>query len=260
MYNEALTRNDIFELLERKYDEFNRPSYIDSDPIQIPHQFTKKEDIEIAAFLTATIAWGNRKSIITNASRLMKMMDNAPSDFVLNVSENELKDFKTFVHRTFNGYDCMFMIRSLQNIYTNHGGFHSVFRTGIENGQSIKESLIYFRTILLETPLHNARDKHIANAAKNSSCKRLNMYLRWMVRKDNRAVDFGLWNDIPMNALHIPLDVHVGNVARKLGLLQRNQDDWKSVEMLTETLRGFCPEDPVKYDYSLFGLGVFEGF
>lgn len=255
-----LSTIDIFELLEQKYDEFNRLSYIDTDPIQIPHRFSKVEDIEISAFLTATIAWGNRKSIIKNANRLMGLMDNAPHDFVLNASIDEIKHLKTFVHRTFNGDDCMFTIRSLKNIYLNHEGLHGVFFKGFETKQSIKGSIEYVRKVLLDTALENARDKHFANVLKNSSCKRLNMYLRWMVRNDNRAVDFGLWNDIPMSALHIPLDVHVGNVARKLGLLKRSQNDWTSVEMLTQTLKEFCPNDPVKYDYSLFGLGVFEGF
>jgi uncharacterized protein (TIGR02757 family) len=255
-----LTPHEIYELLEQKYDEFNRPLYIDSDPIQIPHRFSKPEDIEIAGFLTATIAWGNRKSIITNASRLMAMMDNSPHDFVCNVGDEELALLHRFVHRTFNGDDCMFAIRSLKNIYLNHGGLHTVFVEGFAKSQSMQECLIHTRTKLLETPLLKGRDKHIANAAKNSSCKRINMYLRWMVRNDNRQVDFGLWNDIPMSALLIPLDVHVGNVARKLGLLQRNQDDWKSVEILTQQLKAFCPHDPVKYDYSLFGLGVFERF
>jgi len=255
-----LSTIDILELLERKYDEFNRPLYIDSDPIQIPHRFSKPEDIEISAFLTATIAWGNRKSIITNANRLMGMIDNAPHDFVINASKDEIKHLKTFVHRTFNGDDCMFTIRSLKNIYLNHGGLHGLFSKGFNSTQTIKGSLEYARTILFETELENAREKHFANAAKNSSCKRLNMYLRWMVRSDNRAVDFGLWDNIPMSELQIPLDVHVGNVARKLGLLQRSQDDWKAVEILTQKLKSFCPNDPVKYDYSLFGLGVFEGF
>jgi len=255
-----LTPTAIFELLERKYDEFNRPSYIDSDPIQIPHRFTLQQDIEISAFLTATIAWGNRKSIITNANRLMKLMDNSPFEFVCNANEKELLQLKNFVHRTYNGDDCLFTIRSLKNIYNNRGGLYKVFSEGFLISGNVKDSLIYSRKTIFETPLENAREKHFANAEKNSSCKRLNMYLRWMVRNDNRGVDFGLWTVIPMSALYIPLDVHVGNVARKLGLLSRNQDDWKSVEMLTETLRGFCPNDPVKYDYSLFGLGVFEGF
>jgi len=255
-----LTKSVIFELLEHKYDEFNRPSYIDSDPIQIPHRFSSQQDIEISAFLTATIAWGNRKSIISNANRLMKLMDNTPFDFVCNANEQELKQLKTFVHRTFNGDDCLFTIRSLKNIYKNHGGLYQVFLNGFILSGNIKGSLIFARKTIFETSLENAREKHFANAEKNSSCKRLNMYLRWLVRNDNRGVDFGLWKDIPMSALYIPLDVHVGNVARKLGLLTRNQDDWKSVEILTETLREFCPNDPVKYDYSLFGLGVFEGF
>jgi uncharacterized protein (TIGR02757 family) len=154
----------------------------------------------------------------------------------------------------------MFAVRSLKNIYLNHGGLHTVFAQGYAKSQNMQECLIHTRTKLLETPLLKGRDKHFANAAKNSSCKRINMYLRWMVRSDNRQVDFGIWNDIPMSALLIPLDVHVGNVARKLGLLDRNQDDWKSVEILTQKLKAFCPHDPVKYDYSLFGLGVFEGF
>jgi uncharacterized protein (TIGR02757 family) len=190
----------------------------------------------------------------------MSLMDNAPYDFVCNAEEIDLQELKRFVHRTFNGDDCMFTIRSLQNIYRNHGGLHQVVFDGFESSKCIRDSLIHLRTLLLESPLELAREKHFANVLKNSSCKRLNMYFRWMIRSDSRGVDFGLWNDIPMSALYIPLDVHVGNVARKLGLLARTQDDWKSVVLLTQTLQEFCAEDPVKYDYSLFGLGVFEGF
>lgn len=255
-----MNKDQIKELLDAKHDEFNVPSYIDYDPIQVPYLFTQTEDIEIAAFLTATIAWGNRKAIIKNARRLMSLMDNAPYDFTMNATEAELNHVKQFVHRTFNGDDCSFAIRSLQNIYKQHNGLHALFSKGYHDSESIKETLIFVRSVMLETPLLKGREKHFANAAKNSSCKRLNMFLRWMVRHDNRGVDFGLWQDIPMSVLQIPLDVHVGNVARKLGILERKQNDWIAVEQLTAKLRDFCATDPVKYDYALFGLGVFEKF
>ncbi len=253
------------DFLEEKVDKYNRISFIESDPVSIPHQFTKKEDIEIAAFLSATIAWGQRVTIIKNANELMRRMDFAPHDFILNHSKKDLAQFKNFKHRTFNGADCIFFIHSLKNIYIKHGGLEKVFI-----GKNVKESIINFRKIFFSISHPKRTEKHISNPEANSSAKRLNMFLRWMIRKDNRGVDFGIWNspleggkrDIYLSPKNLmcPLDIHSGNVARKLGLLTRKQNDWQAVEELTSRLKEFDKNDPVKYDFALFGLGVFEKF
>lgn len=252
---------NIKDLLDEKLHLFNNRSFIETDPIQIPHQFTKKEDIEIAAFLAATIAWGQRKTIINNAQKLMLWMDNSPHDFILNHSAKDLVPFKKFVHRTFNGTDCVFFIKSLQNIYLKYGGLEGAFAKGLNrNDESVKNSITGFRKLFLELK-HDARsDKHISNPDSKSSAKRLCMYLRWMVRNDKKGVDFGIWNKINASQLCLPLDVHTGNVSRKLGLLKRTQDDWQAVEEITSVLKQFDKNDPVKYDFALFGLGAFEGF
>ena len=246
----------LYELLEDRYRKYNVPAYVDDDPIQIPHRFTLKEDIEIAAFLSATIAWGQRKTIIRNADRMMQMMDNQPFDFVCNATSADLKSLQSFVHRTFNGADFIFFIQSLQNIYRNHAGLEQVFDTGYQHTDSIYGALAYFREIFLQTT-HEARSaKHLSSVTANSAAKRLNMMLRWLVRRDTQGVDLGIWQNIPVSALMIPLDVHVGKVGRALGLLERKQDDWKAVEEITEKLRFFDAGDPAKYDYALFGMGL----
>ena len=264
---------ELKDFLEEKYDKYNRIAFIESDPISIPHQFTKKEDIEIAGFLAATIAWGQRVTIINNANKLMKLMDKSPFDFVMNVKEKDFKRFVDFKHRTFNGVDVIFFMKSLQNIYKKHGGLQNVFGFNTKHSsmteRNLQNSITNFRTIFFSIP-HPARTtKHISNPSENSSAKRLNMYLRWMVRSDKRGVDFGLWanpssftknNFINSSQLMCPLDVHSGNVARKLGLLNRTQNDWKAVEELTNNLKKMDANDPVKYDFALFGLGVFEKF
>ncbi|MBN4065776.1 TIGR02757 family protein [Candidatus Amoebophilus asiaticus] len=258
-----LSRSELFEFLEEKHEQYNRPSFIDTDPISVPHQFTRKEDIEIAGFFTATIAWGQRPTIIKNAIKLMQWMDYSPYDFVMNCGENaDLRPFQKFIHRTFNGIDCIYFIRSLRNIYKNHGGISAIFTKEMnKTNQGVKESITAFRKIFFEINGHPARTKkHVSNPEANASAKRLNMYLRWMVRKDNRGVDFGLWEQINMTDLCMPLDVHTATVARKLGILKRKQNDWKAVEELTSKLREFDPADPVKYDFALFGLGIFEKF
>jgi uncharacterized protein (TIGR02757 family) len=252
---------DIKDFLEEKLLLFNNKSFIETDPIQIPHAFTKKEDIEISAFLAAAIAWGQRKTIINNAQKLMLWMDNAPHDFILNHSAKELVPFKKFIHRTFNGVDCVFFIRSLQNIYLKHGGLEGAFSKDLKkNDESIKNSITGFRKLFLELKHDTRSDKHISNPESKSSAKRLCMYLRWMVRNDKKGVDFGIWNKINASQLCLPLDVHTGNVSRKLGLLKRAQDDWQAVEEITSVLKQFDAADPVKYDFALFGLGAFEGF
>ena len=255
-----LSITDLKSFLDEKSDFYNHPGFIGEDPISIPHQFKQKEDIEIAGFLTATIAWGNRKSIINNANKLIQLMDFAPYEFITGLEESDFKKFSSYVHRTFNGIDCMFFLQSVSNIYKHHGGLEAVFSEPIQSGNTIKESIIKFRRIFLEVPHLHRTEKHIANPLTNSSAKRLNMFLRWMVRNDKRGVDFGIWKTINPSDLYCPLDVHSGNVARKLGLLSRKSNDWKAVEDLTGILREMNPEDPIKYDFALFGLGVNEKF
>jgi len=244
--------------LDEKVNAYNSEQYIETDPIQIPHRFGKKEDIEIAAFLTASIAWGQRKSIIKNASFLMDLLENTPYDFVMNASDAEIQEVRQFVHRTFNGLDCEFFIRSLRNIYQNHVGLETVFTTGYAMENTVFSALTYFRKVFLE-PEHERRvAKHVSDVLSNSAAKRLNMLLRWLVRSDDAGVDFGIWQGISMSALMLPLDVHAGDVGRALGLLNRKQNDWKALEEIMQVLRTFDANDPVKYDYALFGIGVFE--
>ena len=248
---------EIRDLLEEKYIQFNTIDFIENDPVLIPHLFQKKEDIEIAGFLAATIAWGNRKSIIKNATNLMDMMGQSPHEFVLNHSAKDLKGLQTFVHRTFNGSDCTFFIRALKNIYTKHGGLENVFSEAISpTDQDIKNAIIHFRNVFFEIKHLSRTEKHVSNPLKNSSAKRLCMYLRWMVRKDQNKVDLGIWKNMKPSQLCLPLDVHTGNVSRKLGLLKRKQNDWTAVEEITDVLRTLDKKDPVKYDFSLFRLGV----
>jgi uncharacterized protein (TIGR02757 family) len=248
---------NIKELLDEKYFHYNNKSFIDNDPISIPHLFTKKEDIEIAGFLAATIAWGNRKSILNNAQKLMQWMDHSPHDFILNHNKKELKPFEKFIHRTFNGKDCVFFIEALQNIYLKHGGLEMAFSQVSKNHKpNLKYNISNFRTLFLETN-HLARsEKHLSNPLQKSSSKRLCMYLRWMVRRDKKGVDFGIWKSMSPAHLCLPLDVHTGNVSRSLGLLGRKQNDWQAVEEITAVLRNMDAKDPVKYDFALFGMGV----
>lgn len=246
--------NSLKELLDERYNLYNRIEFIESDPISIPHRFKRKEDIEISAFLTSTIAWGNRKSIINNANKMMDITDNSPYEFVLNHSSSDLKNIRNFVHRTFNGEDLLTMLQCLQVCYKNFGGLEKLFSIG----KSHEENLACFPENFIFTNAPIRFNKHVANIKRNSAAKRLNMFLRWMVRKDNEGVDFGIWKSINKKDLFIPLDVHSGVTARKLGLLNRKQNDWKAVQELTKNLREFDPADPVKYDYALFGSGVFK--
>jgi len=251
--------DDLKSFLNEKVEKFNQPTFIETDPIQVPRKFILKEDIEISGFLTATIAWGNRTAIIKNAEKLMDLMECQPFDFVLNASNSEINRLQHFVHRTFNGNDCIYFIKSLKNIYQNHNGLESVFATGFQNEKSINSALSYFYKVFFELQGERTR-KHISNVQKGSSGKRLNMFLRWMVRNDKCGVDFGIWENIPISDLMLPLDVHTGNVGRKLEILQRKSNDWKAVEEITNVLRKFESNDPVKYDFALFGLGAFEKF
>lgn len=251
---------NIKPFLDEKIQLFNRSEFIETDPIQIPALFSTKENIEIAGFLASTLAWGQRPTIIRNARRLVDLMQNNPIDFLLNSTNDDYYIFHDFKHRTFNGIDCVYFIKALQNIYLNHGGLEQVFTEGYQHENSVYSSLKYFRKIFFEIEHQTRTEKHVSNVEKGAAAKRLNMFLRWMVRKDYSKVDFGLWTKIPTSALMLPLDVHTGNVARKLGLLTRTQNDWQAVEEITAKLREFDANDPVKYDFALFGLGAFEKF
>lgn len=249
---------DLLSLLNESVKRFNQPAFIETDPVSIPHLFTGHADIEIAGFLAATIAWGQRPVILRNALQLMQRMDMAPAEFVLHADAHELKHLNGFVHRTFNGEDARTLVLGLRHLYKKYGGPENVFADALKKG-NMAQAISKFREALLEKP-HPARSrKHVADPAAGSSAKRINMWLRWMVRNDNAGVDFGLWKSISPALLHCPLDLHSGNVARKLGLLQRTQNDWKAVEELTANLRLLDARDPVKYDFALFGLGVFDG-
>lgn len=253
------TNTELKRLLDDRVIKYNHPDFIATDPIQVPHHFSKKEDIEIAAFLTATIAWGQRKTIINNALYLMNLMDNSPYSFIMESSVIEFDVFKSFVHRTFNGQDCLFFLSSLKNIYQHHRGLESVFAAGYNNDNTIFGALRHFREIFLENIDDQHVKKHISDVTSNSAAKRLNMFLRWMVRKDENEVDFGIWEKIPASSLMLPLDVHTAEVARATGILKRKQNDWTAVEEITSVLRTFDSNDPVKYDFALFGIGAFEG-
>lgn len=255
-----LSRQELYEFLEEKAALYNRPVFISHDPVSIPHGFNKKEDIEISGFLTAVISWGNRRSILTSATRLMMLMENSPFEFVTSAGEEDLQRFANYSHRTFNGTDCAYFIRSLQKIYREYGSLEAVFSKPLAEGLTIMESIVHFRDTFFSYYPPERSAKHISNAARNSAAKRINMFLRWMVRKDNRGVDFGIWQSIPPSALYCPLDIHTGNTARKLGLLSRKYNDWMAAEELTCNLRRFDPSDPVKYDFALFGLGIHEKF
>jgi uncharacterized protein (TIGR02757 family) len=250
---------ELQSFLDEKVIQYNTRDFIESDPVQIPHLYSQKEDIEIAGFLAATIAWGNRKMIIKNAHRMMELMGNAPYDFVLSHQEKDLEALTAFVHRTFNGQDFTGFIKGLQHIYQNHNGLEAVFAQNQEDF-SMQKSIHEFKKLFFEIPHSSRTQKHISDPLNNSAAKRINMYLRWMVRQDTKGVDLGIWKSISPAALSCPLDVHSGNVARKLGLLSRKQNDGKALAELDTQLRILDPKDPVKYDFALFGLGVFEGF
>lgn len=254
-----MTKKELKEFLDAKVEAYNNPRFLESDPLQIPHLFTKKEDIEISAFLTATIAWGNRKSIINNSKRLMDLFDHAPYDFVINHTETDLDNLSGFVHRTFNGHDLAYFVKSLKNIYIEHKGLESIF-TEYQEGSSLQPAISSFKKIFFELEHQKRTTKHVSDPLKGSAAKRINMFLRWMVRDANSNVDFGLWKQISPSKLSCPLDVHSGNVARKLKLLKRKQNDAKALTELDTNLRKLDPLDPVKYDFALFGLGVFERF
>lgn len=254
-----MTATELKEFLDAKVEQYNHPGFLDEDPLQIPHTFSKKEDIEISGFLTATIAWGNRKSIINNASRLMQLLEGTPYDFVRNHTDVDLKNLQPFVHRTFNSTDLCYFIKSLKNLYQNHGGLEAVFTLNAKE-DSLQPGISAFKEVFFKLPHPHRTTKHISDPNKGSAAKRINMFLRWMVRDNTTGVDFGIWKGLHPRQLSCPLDVHSGNVARKLGLLHRKQNDAKALNALDTQLRKLDPSDPVKYDFALFGLGVFEKF
>ena len=248
---------DLKEFLDEKWERYERPDFIPNDPIQIPHRFSKKQDIEIAGFLTASIAWGNRKSIITNATKMMSLMDEAPHDFIANHQEKDLERFDGYVHRTFNQEDLKTFVRALGGLYKQHQSLEAFF---VENAQTgdLQQAITVFKQVFFKGMPNNRAQKHVADPARGSAAKRINMWLRWLVRPADRGVDFGIWKEIPTAWLSCPLDVHTGRVARELGLLKRKQNDAKALLELDSSLRRFDPVDPIKYDFALFGLGVHE--
>ncbi len=251
----SMNLRELKEFLDFKADHYENIHFLENDPIQFTHRFSKKEDQEIIGFLIAMIAWGNRKSIISNGEKLIEIMHDSPHEFVLNYqSSNQIPHF---VHRTFNETDLDFFLRALHHIYTIKSGLENCFHQHADI-PGIKGRIVSFREQFLATNHERRSEKHISNPLQNSACKRLNMFLRWMVRPSNKGVDLGIWKSISTSELLLPLDVHTSRNARILGLLERKQDDWKALEELMIQLRKFDSNDPVKYDFALFGIGVNE--
>ncbi len=251
-----MTREELRDLLETLHDRYNRPDFIEDDPVSVPHRYTDPRDIEIAGFLAATIAWGNRKSIVRNGRRLMEIMDDSPYDFTMLATDRDLLALHDFVHRTFNGGDCIDFVRSLRRICSKFGSLGGFFEKTFVRTGDMRLVLAEFRKYFWSVPHSLRAEKHLSSVERGAACKRLCMFLKWMVRRDDRGVDFGLWKTVPPSALYLPLDVHTGNTSRELGLLVRRQNDWKAVEEVTEALRTFDPDDPVRYDFALFGAGI----
>lgn len=254
-----LSKKELKDFLDEKVELYNRPEFIEPDPVSIPHRFTQKEDIEISGFLAATIAWGNRKIIVRNAGQMADLMGNAPYEFVMNAGNRDLGRLDGFVHRTFNSGDFRYFIHALRNIYANHGGLEKIF-TKHQTTDSLQPAIHELYNLFFELPHGRYTERHLADPFKGSAAKRINMFLRWMVRNDRKGVDFGIWKSISPSKLSCPLDIHSGNISRKLGLLGRKQNDAKAVEELDRALRSFDSNDPVKYDFALFGLGISEKF
>ena len=248
------------KLLDEKVAEYNCKDFIKDDPIALPKRFSKNQDIEIIGFWTAMLSWGRRVQIIKSGEKLLDLMGNAPHDFILNHKETDRKAFLDFKHRTFQSDDCIYFLDWLQWYYRNNNSLEDAFSNHLKKEDiHVGPALVGFHNLFFSLPdAPNRTKKHIATPERKSSCKRLNMFLRWMVRKDDKGVDFGIWSKIKTSQLLIPLDVHVERIARNLGLLQREQRDWQAVLELTENLRKFDKKDPVKYDFALFGIGVLE--
>ena len=254
-----MKKEEIKEFLDEKSDLYNCTDFIANDPVSIPHRYSEKKDIEIAGFLASTIAWGRRDLILQKANLLMDLMEDQPYDFLMNASDAEWERFSNFYYRTFQPVDTLYFVKALKNIYSEHEDMEAVFAEGVRQG-GVKEAIHHFREKFFAYSPQDRTKKHFANVMKGSAGKRVNMFLRWMVRSDDKGVDFGIWKSIRPKDLYLPLDVHSGNVARGLGILKRKQSDWKAVEEVTAVLRQFDPADPVKYDFALFGLGVNEKF
>jgi uncharacterized protein (TIGR02757 family) len=252
----------IKDFLDEKVAQFNRPNFIELDPISIPHRFSKKQDIEIAGFFAAILAWGQRKTILNKCNELLECMDNAPHDFMLNHTEGDLKAVLGFKHRTFNEVDALYFIHFLSWFYRNQDSLEKAFLIGQTGAVDSMESMLtqFQRHFFSLEDAPSRTKKHISSPATRSACKRINMYLRWMVRQDQQGVDFGIWKQISPAQLICPCDLHVDRVGRKLGLITRKQTDWGTAVELTQVLRSLDPLDPVKYDFALFGLGVEEKF
>jgi uncharacterized protein (TIGR02757 family) len=250
----------IKEYLNHLVEKYNNPAFIAEDPICLPHRFTKKQDIEIIGFWVSILAWGQRKTIIKSGERLLELMDHSPYDFVLNHGDSDLKRFERFVHRTFQPTDALYFLHFFKMYYSENESLENAFSESIRSEDiTVENGLVSFAKTFFDDPYTPKRTrKHIASPIRKSTCKRINMFLRWMVRNDGKGVDFGLWNTIRTDQLLIPYDVHVERNARKLGLLKRKQRDWKAVIELTDNLKSFDAHDPVKYDYALFGLGVLQ--
>ena len=246
--------------LEDKYLLYNTPAFIEDDPVSIPHSFTKKQDIEIMGFWTAVLAWGQRQTIINKARQLVDLMDGAPHQFIVQHAEKDRARFLEFKHRTFQPLDTLYFLTFLQEFYQKHESLEEAFITGMEkDDEDITNALVHFHDQFFEHEYAPDRTrKHIATPARKSTCKRLNMFLRWMVRSDDKGVDFGIWKRISASQLCIPLDVHVERVAREVGLLKRKSRDWKAVQEITQQLRKFDATDPAKYDFALFGVSMYE--
>jgi uncharacterized protein (TIGR02757 family) len=253
---------DLKDFLDEKVDLYNRFEFIENDPIIVPHQFSKKQDIEIAGLFAAVLAWGQRKTIINKSNELMRLMDNDPHNFILNHHKADLKSFLNFKHRTFNATDTLYFIHWLRDHYSKNESLETAFVGSVKtSADSVEQNLVNFFTNFFSLDDAPQRTKkHVPTPSRKSACKRLNMFLRWMVRKDEKGVDFGLWNTIRPSQLICPCDLHVDRVGRKLGLIQRKQTDWLTASELTGNLKKFDPIDPVKYDFALFGLGVIEHF
>lgn len=252
--------NDLKSYLDDKVGEYNRPGFIPDDPISIPHAYSKKQDIEITAFWAAILAWGQRTTVIRKCKELFAMMENAPHDFILNHTGQDLKPFEQFKHRTFNATDTLYFLSFLRWLYEHHDSMEEAFTIGMKpSHETIEVGLINFHNLFFSLPDFPPRTKkHVATPARKAACKRINMFLRWMVRRDDRGVDFGIWKKITPSQLVCPCDLHVDRVARRLGLITRKQTDWLTAQELTNNLRKFDPKDPVKYDFALFGLGIEE--
>jgi len=261
MKSETPDIRSLRKLLDEKVKLYNQPGFIDKDPIQIPHSFSKKQDIEIAGLFAAVLAWGNRTTIINNCKKLMQWMDNKPHDFILNHKDTDLKPFVHFVHRTFNATDLLYFIEFLQYHYKQHNSLEDAFvpaKTYKED--TVEQAFIHFHNYFFSIEHPERTIKHISTPARKSACKRLNMYLRWMVRRDASGVDFGIWKKINPRQLVCPLDVHVARVSERLGLLDNIKSNWQNALLLTYQLRELNPNDPAIYDYALFGLGMAERF